>query len=70
MYPVDEAVYYDAASPIKIFEYTAAGKPVVVPRITEAERLGFENLVFASPEVQRLWRRDCQSISTAPGTCF
>ena len=52
MYPVDEAVYYDAASPIKIFEYTAAGKPVVVPRITEAERLGFENLVFASPQVE------------------
>ena len=52
MYPVDEAVYYDAASPIKIFEYTAAGKPVVVPRITEAERLGFNNLVFASPDVE------------------
>ncbi|MFK7847183.1 MAG: glycosyltransferase [Rhodothermales bacterium] len=50
MYPVDEAVYYDAASPIKIFEYTAAGKPIVVPRITEAERLGFDNLVFASPD--------------------
>lgn len=51
MYPVDEAVYYSAASPIKIFEYTAAGKPVVVPRITEAERLGFANLVFAGPDV-------------------
>ena len=51
MYPVDEAVYYSAASPIKIFEYTAAGKPVVVPRITEAERLGFANLVFAGPNV-------------------
>ncbi len=52
MYPVDKAVYYDAASPIKIFEYTAAGKPVVVPPITEAERLGFENLVFAEPTVK------------------
>ncbi|MEZ4703001.1 MAG: glycosyltransferase [Rhodothermales bacterium] len=52
MYPVDEAVYYSAASPIKIFEYTAAGKPVVVPRITEAERLGFSNLVFAAPEAE------------------
>ena len=51
MYPVDETVYYSAASPIKIFEYTAAGKPVVVPRITEAERLGFANLVFAAPEI-------------------
>ena len=50
MYPVDETVYYGAASPIKIFEYTAARKPVVVPRITEAERLGFENLVFAAPD--------------------
>lgn len=52
MYPVDEAVYYSAASPIKIFEYTAAGKPVVVPHITEAERLNFANLVFASPDVK------------------
>jgi len=49
MYPVDETTYYHAASPIKIFEYTAAGKPVVVPHIREAERIGFDNLVFTDP---------------------
>lgn len=51
MYPVDESTYFHGASPIKIFEYTAAGKPVVVPRIREAERMGFSNLVYASPTV-------------------
>ena len=63
MYPVDEAVYYDAASPIKIFEYTAAGKPVVVPRITEAERLGFDNLVFASPDEESYARGIVEAFS-------
>ena len=52
MYPVDEAIYYDAASPIKLFEYTAAGKPVVVPRIREAVRMGFSNFVFAGPDAK------------------
>ena len=51
LYPVDETVYYDGASPIKMIEYTAAGKPVVVPHIREAQRLGFSNFVFARPEV-------------------
>ena len=51
MYPVDETTYYSAASPIKIFEYTAAGKPVVTPHLTELLHLGFPNLVFASPEI-------------------
>lgn len=49
LYPVDQTPYFDAASPIKLFEYTAAGKPVVLPPLTEARRLGFRNLIFASP---------------------
>lgn len=49
LYPVDETLYYDAASPIKIFEYTAAHKPVVLPRIKEMMRIGFPNLIFAAP---------------------
>ena len=51
LYPVDETVYYNGASPIKMIEYTAAGKPVVVPYIKEAQRLGFSNFIFARPEV-------------------
>ncbi|MEM8488252.1 MAG: glycosyltransferase [Bacteroidota bacterium] len=68
MYPVDEAVYYDAASPIKIFEYTAAGKPIVVPRITEAERLGFDNLVFASPDAEPYAEGIVQAFTNPPPT--
>jgi glycosyltransferase involved in cell wall biosynthesis len=52
MYPVDETLYYDAASPIKMLEYTAAGKPVVVPRIAGAKALGFPNFVFAAPTAE------------------
>ena len=49
IYPVDGISYDDGRSPIKIFEYTALGVPVVVPRIREVERLGFENIVYAEP---------------------
>jgi glycosyltransferase involved in cell wall biosynthesis len=51
MYPVDGTSYDDGRSPIKIFEYTALGIPVVVPRLREVERLDFENIVHARPEV-------------------
>jgi len=50
IYPVDGISYDDGRSPIKIFEYTALGIPVVVPRLREVRRLGFENIVHARPE--------------------
>jgi len=50
IYPVEETFYYDAASPIKVFEYTAAKKPVVLPRIKEMKRVGFPNFVFSKPD--------------------
>lgn len=49
MYPVDGTSYDDGRSPIKIFEYTALGIPVVVPRLREVKRTGFENIVHARP---------------------
>jgi glycosyltransferase involved in cell wall biosynthesis len=36
----------DAASPIKVFEYSALGKPVVSTRLKEVELLDFPNIVF------------------------
>jgi glycosyltransferase involved in cell wall biosynthesis len=50
LYPVDGTSYDDGRSPIKIFEYTALGIPVVVPRLREVERMGFENIVHARPK--------------------
>jgi glycosyltransferase involved in cell wall biosynthesis len=50
IYPVDATPYDDGRCPIKIFEYTARGTPVVVPRLREVERLDFNNIVYASPE--------------------
>lgn len=49
LYPVPGVSYDDGRSPIKVFEYTAAGCPVVAPTIREVKRLGFSNLVYASP---------------------
>jgi len=52
LYPVPGISYDDGRSPIKIFEYTAAGCPVVAPPIREVQRLGFSNLIEASPSVE------------------
>lgn len=49
MYPGDKTPYYDAACPIKVLEYTAAGKPVVAPELEELRRWNFPNLIFAEP---------------------
>jgi glycosyltransferase involved in cell wall biosynthesis len=49
VYPVPGISYDDGRSPIKVFEYTAAGCPVVSPAIREVERLDFSNIFYASP---------------------
>ena len=49
LYPGDDSEFFQAASPIKIFEYTAARKYVVSSRLEEMEKLGWGNLVFAEP---------------------
>jgi glycosyltransferase involved in cell wall biosynthesis len=51
LYPVPGVSYDDGRSPIKVFEYTAAGCPVVTPEIREVKRLDFSNLVYAEPTV-------------------
>lgn len=52
LYPVDKTKYFDAASPIKIFEYTAAETPVVSTTLDEVHRLGFSNVVCAEPTAE------------------
>lgn len=52
LYPADKAVHFDAALPIKVLEYSAAGKPVVTPPLEELTRLGFANLRFAPPTAE------------------
>jgi glycosyltransferase involved in cell wall biosynthesis len=45
LYPGDDNPYFDGACPLKVLEYTGAGKPVVNNRVAELIRLGFPNLV-------------------------
>ncbi|MHB1416435.1 MAG: glycosyltransferase, partial [Chloroflexota bacterium] len=45
--PFDKTSFTDAACPIKLLEYSAAGKVVVSTDLTEVRRMGFPNVVFA-----------------------
>ncbi len=55
LYPQDNLLYYHAANPIKVFEYAASGKWVVVsPQLDEITHLGFHNVVFSEPNVESL----------------
>lgn len=47
LYPVDENSYYHWASPLKVFEYAAMGKPVIIsPALDELSRVGLSNFHF------------------------
>jgi glycosyltransferase involved in cell wall biosynthesis len=50
LYPGDDNPYFDGACPLKVLEYTGAGKPVVTNRVAELIRLGFPNLVVRPAE--------------------
>jgi glycosyltransferase involved in cell wall biosynthesis len=49
LYPVRGVSYDDGRSPLKVFEYTATGCPVVTPAIREVKRLDFSNLIYTEP---------------------
>lgn len=49
LYPGDQTAYFDAASPLKVLEYSAAGKPVVATDLAELRNWGFPNLRMAAP---------------------
>lgn len=52
LYPGEKAPQFDAALPIKVLEYSAAGKPVVVPPLEGLLRLNLPNLIFAEPTAE------------------
>jgi glycosyltransferase involved in cell wall biosynthesis len=55
LYAVDDEPYYHRASPLKIFEYAAMGKRVVVaPWLDEVARNLLPNVSFCEPEAEPL----------------
>jgi Glycosyl transferases group 1/Glycosyltransferase Family 4 len=71
LYPVDNEniEYYHRASPIKIFEYSAMGKRVVVaPRLDEVERYALPNVTFCEPDAESLAKHI--SLVANNATCF
>lgn len=50
LYPGDADPYFDAACPIKILEYSAAGKPVVATDLEELRRWAWPNVYLSPPE--------------------
>lgn len=66
MYPVDATSYDDGRCPMKIFEYTARGTPVVVPRLREVERLGFNNIVYAPPDASSFAKGIVEAVERGP----
>jgi glycosyltransferase involved in cell wall biosynthesis len=66
LYPGDIAPHFDAALPIKVLEYSAAGKRVVVAPLEELKRLGFANLVFADPQPEAFAAGICHALALPP----
>jgi len=55
LYAVDDEPYYHRASPLKIFEYAAMGKRVVVaPWLDEVARNSLPNVSFCEPDAEAL----------------
>ena len=52
LYPGDQTAYFDAACPLKVLEYTAAGKPVVATDLAELRSWGFPNVLLAPPTAE------------------
>jgi glycosyltransferase involved in cell wall biosynthesis len=50
LYPGASDAYFDAACPIKVLEYTAAGRPVVATDLEELRRMAFENVWLSAAE--------------------
>jgi len=70
MYPGDKTPYYDAACPIKVLEYTAAGKPVVAPELEELRRWNFPNLIFAEPTPESYAEGICEAFQFKGNSLF
>lgn len=56
LYPAEKSAYFDAASPLKVLEYTAARKPVVATDLEELRNWKFPNVRLAPPTVEAFAR--------------
>ncbi len=52
--PFDKTPFTDAACPIKLLEYSAAGLPVVCTNLEEVRRMGFPNVILVADEPRSL----------------
>jgi glycosyltransferase involved in cell wall biosynthesis len=52
--PFDKIRFTDSACPIKLLEYTAAGKPVVSTNLEEVKRMNFSNVVLVKDDAVAL----------------
>jgi glycosyltransferase involved in cell wall biosynthesis len=66
LYPGDKNAYFDAASPLKILEYTAAGKPVVATDLKELRNWAFPNVRLAEPTAEAYHREVKQALEQPP----
>jgi len=56
LYPGEQTAYFDAASPLKVLEYSAARKPVVATDLAELRNWGFPNVRLAPPTTEAFAR--------------
>ncbi len=56
LYPGADNEYFRAACPIKILEYSAAGRPVVSSPVEEVDRLGLSNVVQVEATAEGFFR--------------
>jgi glycosyltransferase involved in cell wall biosynthesis len=71
LYPAPGSTHDDGRSPIKIFEYSAQGTPVVAAPIQEVKRMSFENVILADPSPQSfakgIWKATQKGKTKAEG---
>jgi glycosyltransferase involved in cell wall biosynthesis len=60
--PFDKTPFTEAASPIKIFEYSAAGLPVVSTDLEEVRRMAFPNVILVEDNPESLAQGICQAL--------
>ena len=66
LYPGDQNPYFDAACPLKVLEYTAAEKPVVVTDLKELRNWGFPNVRLAEPTAESFGREIVLALEGRP----
>jgi len=66
LYAGDADPYYDAACPIKVLEYTAAGRPVVATDLAELRHLALPNVYLAAPRADAFTNAIERALASPP----